>query len=79
MTMAYLPVGSLRSASTSGIRPIPSAPAGRPGYTTTAVQADAKYTHREQAYDLLVRPGGVVSDSAGSRCRAPGLAMTALW
>jgi Sulfatase len=76
MTMAYLPVGSLPFRQY--IRhPVPSLPRllGDLGYTTTAVQADAKYYYnREQAYDLLGFDRVVwLSDSAGvERAARPG-------
>jgi hypothetical protein len=55
MTMSFLPVGSLPFRQFVR-HPLPSLPRalGDLGFTTTAVQADAKYYYnREQVYDLL--------------------------
>jgi sulfatase-like protein len=55
MTMAYLPDGSLPFRQYLR-HPVPSLPRllGALGYSTTAIQADAKYYYnREQAYDML--------------------------
>jgi len=76
MAMAYLPDGSLPFRQY--IRhPIPSLPRllGELGYSTTAIQADAKYYYnREQAYDLLGFENVVwLNDSAGAeRAARPG-------
>jgi phosphoglycerol transferase MdoB-like AlkP superfamily enzyme len=76
MTMAYLPEGSLPFRQY--IRhPLPSLPRllGELGYSTTAIQADAKYYYnREQAYDLLGFEDVVwLNDSAGvERAARPG-------
>jgi hypothetical protein len=76
MTMAYLPEGSLPFRQY--IRhPVPSLPRflSERGYSTTAVQADAKYYYnREQAYDLLGYQDVVwLNDSVGvERAARPG-------
>jgi hypothetical protein len=76
MAMAYLPDGSLPFRQY--IRhPVPSLPRllGELGYSTTAIQADAKYYYnREQAYDLLGFENVVwLNDSAGvERAARPG-------
>ena len=76
MTMVHLPDGSLPFRQY--IRhPVPSLPRllGALGYSTTAIQADAKYYYnREQAYDLLGFEHVVwLNDSAGvERAARPG-------
>lgn len=76
MAMAYLPQGSLPFRQYLR-HPIPSLPRelGQLGYSTTAIQADAKYYYnREQAYDLLGFENVVwLNDSAGvERAARPG-------